>query len=52
MKTSLVRSAKDRAIVAINHAKWAAAMAYCKSQGLNFRVITEEDLFYNGRKGK
>lgn len=43
-------SAKDRAVVAVNHAKWAAANAYCKSQGLTFRVITEDDIFYNGRK--
>lgn len=43
-------SAKDRMVVAINHAKWAAANAYCKAQGLTFRVITEDDIFYNGRK--
>lgn len=48
---SRVASAKDRAIVAINQAKWAAANAYCKTQGLVFRVITEDALFYNGRKG-
>lgn len=47
---SRVASVKDRAVVAINHAKWAAAMAYCKQQGYTFRVITEDDLFYNGRK--
>lgn len=47
---SKVANAKDRIVVAINHAKWAAAMAYCKSQGLTFRVITEDDIFYNGRK--
>jgi hypothetical protein len=47
---SKVASAKDRMVVAINHAKWSAAMAYCKSQGLTFRVITEDDIFYNGRK--
>jgi len=46
---SKAASAKDRAVVAINHAKWAAAMAYCKAQGYTFRVITEDDLFYNGR---
>lgn len=43
---SKVASAKDRAIVAINHAKWASAMAYCKTQGYTFRVISEDDLFY------
>jgi hypothetical protein len=47
---SKVANAKDRLIVAINHAKWAAAMAYCKQQGLTFRVLTEDDIFYNGRK--
>jgi hypothetical protein len=47
---SRVASARDRAIVAVNHAKWAAAMAYCKQQGLIFRVITENDLFYQGKK--
>ena len=46
---SKAASARDRAVVAINHAKWAAAMAYCKSQGYTFRVVTEDDLFYNGR---
>jgi hypothetical protein len=47
---SKVSSAKDRMVVAINHAKWAAAKAYCKHQGFTFRVITEDDIFYNGRK--
>jgi len=47
---SRVASAKDKMIVAINHAKWAAAQAYCKQQGLVFRVITEDDLYMNGRK--
>lgn len=47
---SRVASAKDRAVVALNHAKWAAAMAYCKQQGYTFRVITEDDLFYKSKK--
>ena len=53
-KQSLIESkkasAKDRAIVAVNHAKWAAATAYCKMNGLMFRVITEDDIFRNGSK--
>jgi len=48
---SKVASAKDRMVVAINQAKWSAANAYCKTQGITFRVITEDALFYNGRKG-
>lgn len=47
---SKVASVKDRMIVAINHAKWAAAKAYCLQNGFTFRVVTEEDLFYNGRR--
>lgn len=47
---SKVASARDRAVVAINHAKWQSAMAYCKAQGYTFRVITEDDLFRNGSR--
>jgi len=47
---SKVANAKDRMVVAINHAKWHAAMAYCKAQGYTFRVITEDDLFHNGKR--
>lgn len=46
---SKAASAKDRAIVAVNHAKWQAAAIYCKQQGLNFRVITEDQIFHNGK---
>lgn len=48
---SKVASAKVRATVALNHAKWQAASVYCKRQGLTFRVITEDDIFYNGKRG-
>jgi len=47
---SRTASAKDKMVVAVNHAKWQAAMAYCKSQGYTFRVITEDDLFRNGSR--
>jgi len=47
---SRVASARDRAVVAVNHAKWASAKAYCMQNGFTFRVITEDDLFYNGRR--
>jgi hypothetical protein len=40
---------QERAVVAINQAKWAAASVWCKRQGLTFRVITEKDMFHNGR---
>jgi len=41
---------RDRAVVAINYAKWAAAQAWCKRAGIHFRVITEDDLFTNGKR--
>jgi len=41
---------RDRAVVAINYAKWDAAQKWCQRQGLTFRVITEDDMFHNGKK--
>lgn len=32
-----------------NKAKWDTAYAWCKKQGIKFRVVTERDIFYNGR---
>lgn len=43
-------SNRDKMVVALNHVKWAAATAFCKQQGYKFRVVNENDLFYNGRK--
>ena len=40
---------KTQQTVAINHAKWAAAKAYCKMNGITFRVITEDDIYRNGK---
>jgi hypothetical protein len=33
-----------------NVAKWAAAGAWCKRQGIKFRVINETDIFHNGKR--
>jgi TnsA endonuclease N terminal len=52
-KQSLIESkasARDRAIVAVNYAKWDAATKWARRNGLTFRVITEDDIFRNGRK--
>jgi len=43
-------SARDRAIVAVNYAKWDAAQKWCRRQGLTFRVVTEDDIFHTGSK--
>ena len=46
------RTSRDKLVLAINTAKWRAANAWCKQQGLVFRVVTERDLFVNGRGRK
>ena len=51
-KQSVVESkmnSRDRAVVAVNYAKWDQATKWCKRNGLSFRVITELDMFHNGR---
>jgi hypothetical protein len=35
-----------------NMAKWEAANAWCKQQGLRFRVINENEIFHQGGKRK
>ncbi len=52
-KQSIIESKasnRDRAVVAVNYAKWDAATKWCRRQGLTFRVVTEEDIFRNGKK--
>jgi hypothetical protein len=52
-KQSVVESkmkANERAVVAVNYAKWDQAVKWCKKNGLVFRVITEDDLFHMGKK--
>jgi hypothetical protein len=44
------RSLRDRAAAALNAVKWDAARKYCASQGLQFRVVTEHDLFHGTKK--
>jgi hypothetical protein len=52
-KQSLVESKmkdRDKAVVAVNYAKWHAATLWAKQNGLTFRVITEEQIFHQGKK--
>ena len=39
------KSKYDQEQVVINHAKWKFAQAFCRKNGLGFRVITEKDIF-------
>lgn len=42
----------DKAQAIINTAKWEAARAWCRQQGIVFRVVTEKDLFVSTRARK
>lgn len=44
------QSARDRAAVAVNYAKWDAATRWAKKNGLVFRVINEDQIFQNNGK--
>ena len=50
VKENLGRSRANQAHYVINMAKWEAARAWCKQNGIFFRVITEEDIFHTGRR--
>jgi len=41
---------RERAVVAVNYAKWDAATKWARQNGLVFRVINEDDMFRNGSK--
>ena len=43
-------NSRDRAVIAVNYAKWDQATKWCKKNGLMFRVITEDQMFHNGKK--
>jgi hypothetical protein len=52
-KQSLIESKmsdRDRAVVAVNYAKWDAATKWCRRNGLTFRVINEDQIFHQGSK--
>jgi hypothetical protein len=44
------RSKHNQAHAILNTAKWEAARAYCKQQGITFRIVTENDIFHSGKR--
>lgn len=44
------KSVRDQAFVALNAAKWEAARAWCRNQGLTFRIVTEDMIFHQGKR--
>jgi hypothetical protein len=54
-RQSIVESkmkSNERAVIAINYAKWDQATKWARQNGLTFRVITEDQIFHQGSKKK
>jgi hypothetical protein len=43
------RSVRDQAAAVLNQYKWAAAQAWCNQNNINFRVVTENDIFHGSK---
>ena len=50
LKERTGRSLANQAHWVINQAKWEAARAWCKQKGIFFRIVTEADIFHQGRR--
>ena len=52
-QSTMERAGKSQAKkkqVVLNMAKWEAATAYAKQRKIRFRVVSEDDLFHNGKR--
>lgn len=43
------KSYRDQLMVALNYCKWEAAKSWAKMNNMTFRVVTENDLYHNGK---
>ena len=50
VKESLGNSRANQAHYVLNQAKWEAARSWCKGKGIFFRIITEKDIFHQGKR--
>jgi hypothetical protein len=50
LKERTGRSKHNQAHWVLNQAKWEAARAWCKQKNIFFRIVTEADLYHQGRK--
>lgn len=41
----LAKSKKDKMIVHVNQAKWVYAIEFCNKNGLEFKLLTEKDMY-------
>ena len=51
IKERVGKSKLNQIQYAKNQFKWRAANEWCARQGIKFRILTENDLFHNGRVG-
>lgn len=51
-KEQVGKSAYNQEQYVKNMAKWEAANAWCKQQGIKFRIVNEGDIFHQGGKRK
>ena len=51
-KENVGKSAYNQEQYVKNMAKWEAAQAWCKQQGITFRIVNEGDIFHQGGKRK
>ena len=42
-------SKRAQAAAILNACKWQACQAYCKANNLTFRIVTERDMFHQGK---
>lgn len=51
LKERVGKSKYNQLQYAKNQFKWRAAYEWCARQGIKFRILTENDLFHNGKVG-
>ncbi len=49
-KESVGRNPYNQAQYVKNMVKWAAARAWCQQNNVTFRIITEKELYWNGKR--
>lgn len=42
---NMARTKKDKMVVFVNYAKWQYALLFCQQNGIEFKVLTEKDLY-------
>jgi hypothetical protein len=50
IKEQVGKSSHNQAHFILNQAKWEAARAWCKQNKITFRVVTEADIFHQGKR--